>query len=123
MCCIGIHARILVNYNGQTCEVYPFYDSYKPITNVKMVNAAFAYNPLDGPTFVLHVNKMLDFTASMEHLLFSTTQVRMNGLIVDDCPCELDPRGYSTTLVYFQKKTYRLSNLCQNPQKRTLSIF
>ena len=42
MSCLGKHARILEILENQSCSVYPFNDSYAPMTDINVVNGAFA---------------------------------------------------------------------------------
>lgn len=106
--CIGKHARILELIQGQTCNVSPFNDSYKPITNVKTVNVAFAIDLPDGGTYILHINNALDFSDSMEHSILCTNQTRHKGLIVDDVSPIVDVTNTSTHSVYFPSHDVRL---------------
>lgn len=84
MSCIGKHGRILETIVGQSCTVHP----YKPISDVKTVNAAFAYDTKDGDTYIIKVNKALDFTNTME--------ARNNIVQVDYIPRSIDITRRST---------------------------
>ena len=86
----------------------PFNDTYKPITNVRTVNAAFAVDLPDGTTYILHVNQALDFTDSMEHSILCTNQARYHGLVIDDVPPIVDVTNSSTHSVYFPPQDVRL---------------
>ena len=90
MTCVGKDALIIEHVHGQTCTVHPFHDSYRPKTNVKVCNAAFAFDQDDGRTKILILNQCLDFSNTMEHSLLCTNQVRSNGIIVDDVPIVID---------------------------------
>ena len=94
--CIGKHGRILEIIEGQVCNVRPFDDSYKPMTGIRTVNAAFAIDLADGTTYILRVNNALDFTATMSNSILCTNQVRHHGIIVDDVPKQVDIAGTST---------------------------
>ena len=48
MTCVGHDAYIIENVHGHTCTVHPFHDSYNPIKDVKVCNAAFAFDQSDG---------------------------------------------------------------------------
>ena len=93
--CAGKHARILEHVHGQTCTVHPFHESYEPKKNIRICNAAYAYDDISGETVILKMNQCLDFSTSMEHSLFCTNQVRANGIIVDDIPKSIDVRNAS----------------------------
>lgn len=108
MTTIGAHAHIFEVYEGQSCNVYPFNDSYAPMKNIKTVNAAFAYDTDDGQTFILNVNQALDFSDTMKHSLLCPNQARVNGVVIEDCPKFLDPTNISTFSVYFPDVQVRL---------------
>ena len=115
MTCIGRHAYVLEVYQGKTCNVFPFNDSYDPIKNINTVNAAFAYDTGEGQTYILELNQCLDFSETMEHSLLCPNQARMNGVVVDDCPVALDPSGRSTHSIYFPHEDKRLPLLSKFP--------
>ena len=75
--CIGKHGRILEMIEGQTCNVRPFNDTYKPITNVQTVNAAFAVDLPDDTTFILHVNQAFDFHETLYFVYQSSPLQRL----------------------------------------------
>ena len=75
---------------GQTCTVFPFNDSYLPMKEVQIVNAAFAVNSLDGTVYILKLNQCLDFRKTMHHSLLCTKKARANGTIINDIPPEYD---------------------------------
>ena len=106
--CVGRHARITEVFEGRSCTVHPFNDSYSPMTNVNTVNAYFAYDTEEGETFILHVNQALDFTDTMEHGLLCVNQSRIHGVVVDDVPQFLDYYKRSTHSVYFPTEDIRL---------------
>lgn len=90
MTCVGQDALIIEHVHGQTCTVHPFHDSYSPKRNVKVCNAALAYDYDNGKTIILILNQCLDFSNNMRHSLLCTNQVRSNGIIVDDTPKLID---------------------------------
>lgn len=108
MTCIGAHAHIYEVYEGQTCNVFPFNDSYDPIANVKTVNAAFAYDSEDGQTYILNVCQALDFSKSMKHSLLCPNQARVNGVVIDDIPKFIDYHGHSSFSIFFPEQQIRL---------------
>ena len=88
--CAGSDAKIICYLEGRQCTVHTYNDSYKPKKNVRICDAAFAYDTTDGQTYILRINQCLDFTKEMKHSLFSSNQVRSNGIIVDDVPLKID---------------------------------
>ena len=102
--CAGRDARILDFIDGITCEVQPFNDVYQPRKSVKLCSVAYGYQLEEGKTYILVVNQCLDFTDEMEHSLFSTNQVRSNGIIVDDVPRKIDVLRRSKQAIIFPDK-------------------
>ena len=88
--CIGRHGRILEVVDGQSSTVFPFNDSYKPMNDIRTVNAAFACDTDDGRIYIVHINQCLDFTGSMEHSILCTNQSRITGVIINDVPRVID---------------------------------
>ena len=115
MSCVGAHAHILEIFEGQVCNVLPFNDSYSPLTNIKTVNAAFAYDSDDGKTYIVELNQCLDFTKTMKHSLLCPNQARINGVVIDDCPTALDYHQRSTHSIYFPESEVRLPLLSKFP--------
>jgi len=114
--CIGKHARVLEYLDGQSFTVKPFNDSYSPIKNVKMVNAALvAVDMIDGTTIILHLNQCLDFRSTMEDCILCTNQARINKVIVDDVPLSVHPTGDGTHSIYFPEKGLRFPLLLNGP--------
>ena len=113
--CVGRHARILEIFEGRSCNVHPFNDSYKPMKNVLTANAAFAYYTNDGQTYIINVNQALDFSESMEHSLLCPNQSRVHGVVIDDILTFLDYYNKSTHSVYFPNEDVRLPILLNGP--------
>ena len=113
--CVGRHARITKVFEGRSCTVHPFNDSYAPMSNVNTVNACFAYDTDEGETYILHVNQALDFTDTMEHSLLCVNQCRMHGVVMDDIPQFLDYYKRSTHSVYFPLEDISLPLLMDGP--------
>ena len=113
--CVGRHARILSVVEGHFSSVYPFNDSYEPLTDIRTVNVAFSTQSSEGETVILHLNNVLDFTHNMEHSLLCTNQARSNGVIVDDVPQEYDHKGDSTHSIVFPDMDLRLPLKVKGP--------
>ena len=111
----GKHARVLSYVDGQICTVHPFHEGYKPKKNVRVINAAFAYDSDDGTTYVLVINHCLDFTKDMEHSLFCTNQLRANGLIVEDIPKIYDVTGKSRQAIILPDQNIMLPLIRHGP--------
>ena len=98
MSCLGKHARILEILENQTCSVYPFNDSYAPMTNINVVNGAFALDLADGSTIILKINQALDFSSTMENSILCTNQSRSNNIIIDDVPKQFGGKNHAMIL-------------------------
>lgn len=58
--CVAGPNFVIDEYTGEHCDVTPYTDEYKPITNVPIVNASTAYTNLDtGETLILRFNQVL----------------------------------------------------------------
>ena len=57
-CCLGKN-WIVLDYTMRTADVFPYDDSYDPITNVPIVSGATAYTDMDGTTFILVIHEAL----------------------------------------------------------------
>ena len=99
--CAGKHARVIEVIKGEECTVHPFNDSMTPLNNVKMVNVTYTTDTPAGRTYILRVNRSLDFTASTGHSILCSNQARSNGIIVDDVSKLLDIKGTSSQSVVF----------------------
>ena len=99
--CVGKHARVIEVIEGEECTVHPFNDSMTPLKNVKTVNIAYTTDTPDGRTYILRVNRSLDFTASIGNSILCSNQARSNGIIVDDVSKLLDIKGTSSQSVVF----------------------
>ena len=113
--CAGRDAVIVEYLEGRSCTVHPFNDTYTPRSNVKLCNAVFAYDSEDGKVLLLKINQCLDFTREMQHSLFSTNQVRSNGIIVDDVPAIIDVRNKSRQAIILPEEGITLPLLMNGP--------
>jgi len=94
-CCVGM-GFMVVEYSGQTCNVYPYNPTYKPKKGVPIVKAITAFDDELGDTIILCLNQVLYFGKELEQSLLNPNQMRWNGLIVDDCPVSLSHDGKSS---------------------------
>ena len=81
---------VIEQIEGKKCTVHAFNDTYAPKKDVKVCNVAFAFDTVDGKTYVIKVNQCLNFTSEMKDSLLCTNQVRANGIIVEDVPNRFD---------------------------------
>ena len=51
--CVVAGTWKVIEYTGVVCHVYPYSDSYKPLTQVPVVEAVTAYNHLMDEMFLL----------------------------------------------------------------------
>jgi hypothetical protein len=81
----GSTCRIL-ELTENSCDVYPYTDSYEPITNVPIAKVATAYDHPTGETFIIVFGQALYMGENLEHSLICPNQARTNGIIIDDVP-------------------------------------
>lgn len=87
---VGKNAIILYK-TDMTVNVTPFSDDFGMMPEVPVVHAAVAYDcPRTGATTILIINNAL-YIAEMEHNLIPPIMMRLNGVLVDECPKFLCP--------------------------------
>ena len=84
-CCLGKN-WIVCEYTTRTADVFPYDDSYEPITNVPIVSGATAYTNDEGETFILVINEDLYYGDKLDHSLINPNQVRHNHIHYWDNP-------------------------------------
>ena len=66
-----------MNYTRRTADVYPYDDSYEPITNVPIVTAATAWTDNDTKeTYILIFHECLYYGLKLKHTLINPNQIR-----------------------------------------------
>ena len=74
-----------------TVNLTPFYDDFEMIPEVPAVHAADEYYfPITGNSKILIINNAL-YIREMEHNLLPLIMMRLNELLVDECPKFLCP--------------------------------
>ena len=74
-----------------TVNVIPFSDDFGMMPEVPVVHTAVAHDcPITGETTILIINNAL-YIPEMEHNLIPPMMMRLNGLLVDECPKFLCP--------------------------------
>jgi hypothetical protein len=93
----------------QGVDVTPYNKfKYEPETNIPIVKAATAYTTPTGVTYILVLNQALYFP-ELDHSLLNPNQMRVNGVVVDDCPRHLsDPSKPSTHSIFFPEHDVRI---------------
>ena len=84
-CCLGKN-WIVLDYTMRTADVFPYDDSYDPITNVPIVSGATAYTDMDGTTFILVIHEALFYGDKLDHSLINPNQIRHNKINYWDNP-------------------------------------
>ena len=115
-CVAGPNFRI-EEYTGEHCDVTPYSNDYKPITDVPIVNALTAYtNESTGETLVLRFNQVLWYGNRLGMSLINPNQIRHYGLTVSDDPTDKNrefgitgedfvvPFDISGTTVFFKSR-------------------
>jgi hypothetical protein len=108
MTCAGANCIVLES-TQQVVDVTPYNKSrYEPETNIPIVKAATAYTDNTGNTYIFILNQAL-YLPDLDHSLLNPNQMRMNGVIVDDCPQHLsDPKRPSTHSIFFPELSIRI---------------
>ena len=98
--CVAGATRRVLEYTGVVCDVYPYYDSYKPLNQVLVVDAVTAYNHPAGETFILVLAQALYLGDQQEPSLLCPNQMRSYGIVVDDVPKHLSVSCASAHSIY-----------------------
>ena len=76
-------------YTGESCDVAPYSNEYKPISDVPIVNASTAYtNTNTGETLILRFNQVLWYGKKLEMSLIYLNQIRHCGFTLSDDPTD-----------------------------------
>ena len=113
-CCLGSNFLPL-SFTGDLCDVSPYTDEYKPMTDIPICTGATAFrHPETGETFILIVHEALWFGDKLDHSLLNPNQIRSNGFPLSDNPFDttrelglelidgLVPFNLAGTIVYFE---------------------
>ena len=83
---------VVLSHTGQTCEVMPYSDTYKAITDVPVVTGATLWtSPHDGDEYILIFNEALWMGDTLQHTLVNPNQLRAYGTTVQDNPFASSP--------------------------------
>ena len=75
----GANCTIL-NYTGKECDVSPYRDDYKLVSNVPIMNATTAWQlPVTGSVYILILNEALWMGNSMNTSLINPNQLHYYG--------------------------------------------
>jgi hypothetical protein len=81
---------------------------YEPEKGIPVVKAATAYTDNSGATYILILNQAL-YLSELEHSLLNPNQMRLNSVIMDDCPQHLsNPDRPSTHSIHFPVEGVRI---------------
>jgi len=75
----------VLNFSERICDVMPYSDTYQPIADVPIVQAATGYTAPDGSQYILVFNEAI-YMPTMEHSLLNPNQLRHFGVNVEDNP-------------------------------------
>jgi hypothetical protein len=84
-CCLGQNF-IPIHITNRTADVYPYDDSYAPMTNVPIVSGATAYDHDDGNTYILVFHESLYYGTRLKHSLINPNQLHHHGVAFWDNP-------------------------------------
>ena len=89
---------VVLSHTGQTCEVMPYSDTYKAITDVLVVTGATLWtSPHDGDEYILIFNEALWMGDTLQHTLVNPNQLRAYGTTVQDNPFSPLPLSFDPT--------------------------
>jgi hypothetical protein len=71
------------------CNIYAYSDSYKPLTQVPVVESVSAYNCPSSKTFILVLSQALYLGECQEPSLLYPDKMRSFGIVVDNVPKHL----------------------------------
>ena len=125
--CVAGPNFVILEFTGEQCDVTPYTNDYKPITNVSVVNAGTAYtDEATGVTVILRFNQILWYGKRMKMSLINPNQLRHYGIEVCDDPTDKNrhfgityddehtiPFQMEGTTVYFETRaptTWELQN-------------
>ena len=85
---------IVLSFTGKTCQVSPYNDTDKAITNVPMVTGATLWMDLgDSQEYILVFHEALYMGDMLEHSLINPNKLQSFGVIVQDNPFANAPLG------------------------------
>ena len=90
---LGKNATVM-SFTGKTCQVSPYNDTYKAITNMPVATGATLWtDPGDGQEYILVFHEALYMGDTLEHSLINPNQLQSFGIIVQDNPFANAPLG------------------------------
>ena len=90
---------LILYKTDMTVNVTPFSDDFGMMPEIPVVHAAVAYYcSVTGSTTILIINNTL-YIAEMEHNLLPPIMMRLNGIMVDECPKFLSPNQPLTLIL------------------------
>jgi hypothetical protein len=78
-CCLGKNF-IVLSFTNRTADVYPYDESYQPMTNVPIVSGATVVDLEDGSSFILILNESLYYGTKLDHSLINPNQLRHESI-------------------------------------------
>ena len=89
---------VVLSHMGQTCEVMPYSDTYKAITDVPVVTGATLWiSPHDGDEYILIFNEALWMGDTLQHTLVNPNLLRAYSTTVQDNPFSPFPLSFDPT--------------------------
>ena len=101
-CCFGSNAYVFA-VSDRTVDVSPFLSDLGMVNAVQIASCAVAVDdPLTYTTLIFVFHQSLYFGDRLQNHLLCPNQLRMNGVIVNECPRFLDPnRDHRSHSLYF----------------------
>ena len=76
---------MVMHYTEISCDVAPFYDTYKPMTNILIITAETGFTSTTGRQYILVFNEAL-YIKDMDHTLINPKKLRHFDTEVQDNP-------------------------------------
>jgi hypothetical protein len=94
-CVAGANCPLLQSFEGQTCYVMPYSDTYEAVRDVPVVSVVTARTCTEtGETIILYFPQVLWYGKKMKTILINANQLRHYGLrICDDVTDKSRPFG------------------------------
>ena len=75
----------VLNFSERICDVMPYSDTYQPMVDIPIVQAATGYTAPDGSQYILVFNEAI-YMPDMDHSLLNPNQLRHFDVDVEDNP-------------------------------------
>ncbi len=90
-----------MEFTGDICEVTPFLDSYKPVTEIPVARCGMVWTCWEtGTEYLLVCDQMLWFGTTLQQSLLNPNQNQAYGIEVNDNPFQATGLGIESNEVF-----------------------